>query len=301
MSVQRTARGGSGLFRARLADFLELTKPRITMLVVVTAAMGYVLAAPAHFDGMLLFHTLIGTALVCAGTSTLNQVWEVTRDARMQRTQRRPLPAGRLSVEAALLFGVLLSLAGLGALACRVNLLAALVAGFTLASYVFVYTPLKSRTWLCTIVGAVPGAMPPVIGWAAARGSLGAGAWALFALLFVWQLPHFYAIAWMYREDYARGGFPMLGVIDPDGRRTAVQIAGWSAALLPASLLPAGLGLAGALYATGALVLGGAFALLAAGMVRHCTAPRARRVFFASILYLPALGGLLVLDRMVGS
>jgi protoheme IX farnesyltransferase len=180
-------------------------------------------------------------------------------------------------------------------------LLAAVVAGFTLASYVFVYTPLKTRTWACTVVGAIPGAMPPVIGWAAARGSLGAGAWALFALMFVWQLPHFYAIAWMYREDYARGGFPMLGVIDPDGRRTAIQVAGWSAALLPASLLPAWLGLAGAVYATGALVLGAAFGLLAVGMVRRCTAPLARRVFVASVLYLPALGGLLVLDRMVGS
>jgi len=301
MSEHRMARRGSGRLPAPVADSLELIKPRITLLVVITAAMGYVLAAPGHFDGMLLFHTLLGTALVCAGTSTLNQVWEVGRDARMRRTRERPLPAGRMSVEAALLFGIGLSLAGMAELAWQVNLLAAVVAGFTLASYVFVYTPLKPRTWWCTVVGAVPGAMPPVIGWAAARGSLGAGAWALFALLFVWQLPHFYAIAWMHREDYARGGFPMLGVIDPEGRRTAVQIAGWSVALLPASLLPAWLGLAGAVYVTGAIVLGAAFAFLATGMLRNCTGPLARRVFLASVLYLPALGGLLALDRMVGS
>jgi protoheme IX farnesyltransferase len=284
-----------------MRSYLELTKPRITLLVVITAAMGYLLAAPPEFDGMLFFHTLAGTALVCAGTSVLNEVWEIGRDARMRRTRARPLPAGRIGEQAALLYGVLLSLAGLGALACMVNLLAALVAGFTLASYVFLYTPLKPRTWWCTVVGAVPGAMPPVIGWAAARGELGVGAWALFALLFVWQLPHFYAIAWMYREDYASGGFPMLSVVDPTGRRTAVQIAGWGAALVPASLAPAWLGLAGAIYATGALLLGVGFALLAARLLRGVTSPLARRVFLASVLYLPALGGILVLDRLVGS
>jgi protoheme IX farnesyltransferase len=301
MTVTSRAHTGGGRLAARAADYFELTKPRITLLVVITAAMGYMLAAPERFDAVLFFHTLVGTALVCAGTSTLNEVLETGRDARMRRTRQRPLPAGRIGTDAALLYGVVLSLAGLAALACMVNLLAALVAGFTLASYVFVYTPLKPRTWWCTAVGAVPGAMPPVIGWAAARGSLESGAWALFALLFAWQLPHFSAIAWMYREDYARGGFPMLGVIDPTGRRTAVQIAGWSAALVPASLLPAWLGLAGAVYATGALVLGLAFAALAAGLLRQVTSPLARRVFLASVLYLPALGGLLALDRMVGS
>ena len=301
MNVQRMARRGGGRLPARIADYFELAKPRITLLVVITSAMGYLLAAPAQFDAVLFFHTLVGTALVCAGTSTLNEVWEIGRDARMRRTRQRPLPAGRIGAEAALLYGVLLSLAGLAALACMVNLLAALVAGFTLATYVFLYTPLKPRTWWCTVVGAVPGAMPPVIGWAAARGSLGLGAWALFALLFVWQLPHFYAIAWMYREDYARGGFPMLGVIDPSGRRTALQIAGWSVALVPASLLPAWLGLAGAVYATGALLLGVAFVVLAARMLREVTAPLARRVFLSSVLYLPLLGVLLALDRMVGS
>ncbi len=292
-------RAGGGRLPPSAADLLELAKPRIALLVVLTTAMGWVLAGGGRNDAWLLFHTLLGTALVCAGTSTLNQVWEVDRDARMQRTRRRPLPAGRMSLVAALLYGIVLSLAGLGELAWRVNLLAALLAGLTLAAYVFVYTPLKSRTWLCTMVGAVPGAMPPVIGWAASRGGLDAGAWALFALLLVWQLPHFYAIAWMCREDYARGGFAVLGVADARGRRTAIHIAGWSAALLPASLLPVWLGLTGAIYATGALFLGGAFALLASGMLRRCTPPLARRVFLASVIYLPTLGGLLVLDRMV--
>lgn len=301
MSQTTPAPEGGGRLPARVADYLELTKPRITLLVVITAAMGYLLAAPPEFDAVLFFHTLIGTALVCAGTSTLNEVWEIGRDARMRRTETRPLPAGRIGAEAGLLYGVLLALAGLAALACMVNVLAALVAGFTLASYVFLYTPLKPRTWWCTVVGAVPGAMPPVIGWAAARGEVGLGAGALFTLLFVWQLPHFYAIAWMHREDYARGGFPMLSVVDPSGRRTAVQIAGWSAALLPASLLPAWLGLAGAVYATGALLLGVGFAVLAARLRSGVTRPQARRVFLASVLYLPALGGLLVLDRLVGS
>jgi protoheme IX farnesyltransferase len=284
----------------RVGDYLELTKPRITTLVVVTTWAGYHLGRTGPVDAMLLAHTLVGTALVCGGTSALNQVWERDRDARMNRTRNRPLPAERLMPLEALLFGVGLSLVGLLQLAIFVNPLSAAVAAATLVLYLFAYTPLKPRTWACTMVGAVPGALPPVIGWAAVRGSLDGGAWALFAILFIWQLPHFYAIAWMYREDYERGGFPMIGVVDPTGRRTALEIGSWSAALLPASLLPALLGLAGPLYMAGALVLGLAFMALAVAMALRCTKPLARRVFLGSIIYLPALLALLVLDKSKG-
>lgn len=285
---------------SRASDYLELTKPRITALVVLTTFVGFHLGG-AGGDPWLLVHTLLGTALVCAGTSTLNQVWERDRDARMRRTSDRPLPASRLGTGEALAFGVALSIAGLLHLSLLVNMLAAWIAGATLASYVFIYTPLKTRTWLCTAVGAVPGALPPVIGWAAARGTLDAGAWTLFAILFVWQLPHFYAIAWIYRDDYARGGFPMLAVVDPDGAQTGRQILGWTAALLPASLLPALLGLAGRFYTAGALILGVGFLALAVGMALACSVPRARRLFLGSILYLPVLFTLLVLDRVAHS
>jgi protoheme IX farnesyltransferase len=284
---------------SRFADYLALTKPRITLLVLVTTYAGMALAATASLPWLLTLHTLLGTALVCAGTSTLNQVWERDRDARMRRTALRPLPAARLHHEEALSFGVGLAVAGMIELALFVNLLAALVAAATLALYLFVYTPLKTRTWLCTVVGAVPGALPPVIGWTAVRGNLDAPAWVLFAILFVWQLPHFFAIAWMYREDYARAGFPMLAVVDPDGRTTSSQILSWSAALVPASVLPAMAGLAGWVYTAGALILGIAFMTLALGVALHCDNARARRVFLGSILYLPALSALLVFDRLL--
>jgi len=286
--------------QARFADFLEITKPRITSLVVVTTWAGFHLGRQGAVDALLLLHTLLGTALVCGGTSALNQVWERDRDALMNRTRTRPLPAGRMAPVEGLVFGLMLSLIGLFQLGWFVNPLAAAVAASTELLYLCIYTPLKTRTWLCTMVGAVPGALPPVIGWAAARGSLDGGAWALFAILFVWQLPHFYAIAWMYRDDYARGGFPMLGVIDPHGRRTSLEIASWTAALLPASLLPAFLGLAGRTYMAGALALGVAFAVLAATMALRVSVPHARRVFLGSIVYLPVLLALLVLDKVKG-
>ena len=297
VSLQALAAGRSRV-AARIADYAELTKPRITLLVLLTTWVGYMLGAVARVDPVHALHTLLGTGLVCSGTSALNQVWERDRDARMRRTRNRPLPAGRLGGDEALVFGIVLALAGLAELAWLVQPLAALVAAATLGSYVFIYTPLKTRTWLCTAVGAVPGALPPVIGWAAAHGSLDGGAWALFAVLYIWQLPHFYAISWVYREDYASGGFPMLGVVDATGRRTSIEILSWTAALLPASLLPAWLGLAGSLYATGALVLGLGFLALAVAMAMRCTAPVARRVFLGSILYLPALFTLLVVDRV---
>lgn len=282
----------------RLHDYLELTKPRITALVVLTTYVGFHLGAIAPFGWAYVTHLLLGTALTCGGSSALNQWWERERDARMRRTADRPLPAGRMSADHALAFGVAITIAGLAELAFFVNLMSALVTALTLVSYVFVYTPLKTRTWLCTVVGAVPGALPPVIGWAAARGTVDANAWSLFAIMFVWQLPHFYAIAWMCREDYERGGYPMLPVLDPTGRTTTRHIVAWSLALVPASLLPALLGVTGAWYATGAVVLGFAFVALAAALAAHCTLPHAKRVFLGSIIYLPVLFGLLVLDKI---
>ena len=299
MSVPPAVLGAAARPTTRAGDYLMLTKPRITVLVLVTTYAGIQLAAGASVPWLLALHTLLGTALVCAGTSTLNQVWERDRDARMRRTAQRPLPAARLQVEDALHFGVALAVVGMIELAVFVNLLAALVAAATLALYLFVYTPLKTRTWLCTVVGAVPGALPPVIGWAAVRGNLDPPAWALFAILFVWQLPHFYAIAWMHREDYARAGFPMLAVVDPEGRATSSQILSWSAALIPASVLPAMAGLAGWVYTAGAILLGTAFIGLALGVALRCDYARARRVFLGSILYLPALSALLVFDRLL--
>jgi protoheme IX farnesyltransferase len=294
----QTLAGARPQWTARAADYVQLTKPRITTLVVLTSWVGYVLGAVNTVNPLHVLHTLAGVALVCGGTSALNQVWERERDGRMRRTRHRPLPAGRVTAEEALYFGLALSLVGLLELLVFVGPLPMAVAAFTLASYVFVYTPLKTRTWLCTAVGAVPGALPPVIGWAAAHGSLTGGAWALFAILYVWQLPHFYAIAWMYRDDYARGGFPMLAVVDPQGRRTALEILSWTAVLLPASLLPSLLGLAGPVYALGAGALGLGFLALAAPLALRRTAPVARRVFLGSILYLPALFTLLVVDRV---
>ena len=285
--------------RTRMADFAELTKPRITTLVVLTTWVAYIVASGGSVQAWQLLHTLFGTALVCGGTSALNQVWERDRDAMMRRTATRPLPAGRLPYAEALAFGVVVSLIGLVDLAMFVNPLAALVAGSTLIAYVFAYTPLKTRTWWSTSVGAIPGAAPPLIGWAAARGSLDAGAAALFAIQFIWQLPHFYAIAWMYREDYARAGFKMLSVLDADGLRTRRQILAWAARLLPVSLLPVSVGATGWIYAFGAVLLGTGFLVLALGMRKRHETASARRVFLGSILYLPLLFGLMVLDTLL--
>jgi protoheme IX farnesyltransferase len=239
--------------RQTLHDYLELTKPRVTTLVVLTTWLGYSTpGAPKSFSwGWWL--TMIGTWLVAAGASALNQYIERDLDAKMKRTLNRPLPAGRLEPGQALGFGVLLSIAGLFILQLGVNPLTAFLAVLSLASYLFLYTPMKTRTALCTLVGAIPGAIPPMMGWTAAHGSMAPQAWVLFGILFVWQLPHFLAIAWMYREDYARAGFPMLPVIDPDGGSTARMIILYSAVLIPVSLLPARMGLAGLSYVWGAI------------------------------------------------
>ena len=280
----------------RAADFLELTKPRITMLVLITTAVGYAVAWSGRFDPIAFAALILGTALVSGGASALNQYFEREYDGRMLRTRSRPLPSGRLLPFEALLFGSVVAGSGL-VLLVAAGWLTFLLGAAALASYVFAYTPLKRVTSLCTVVGAVPGAIPPMMGWAAARGGLGAGAWALFGVLFLWQLPHFLAIGWMYRDDYARGGFPMLTVTDADGRSTGRQMVLYCAALLPVTLVAGSLSSAGPIYLGGALLLGGAFLAFALAFARAKSLPAARWLFLASVLYLPALLGLMVFDR----
>ena len=266
--------------------------------MVLTAAAGFYLGSGARVDLGLLVHTLLGTALVAGGTNAFNQLRERDVDGRMQRTRGRPLPSGRVTPGAAAAFAGVISLAGVGYLALAVNLLTAGLAALTLTSYVLLYTPLKRKTSLNTLIGAVPGALPIVGGWTAAGGELGAAVAALFWILFLWQLPHFLALAWIYREDYRRGGLAMLSVEDPDGRHTGRMALLYAMALLPVSLLPTLLGVTGPLYFFGALVLGLAYAVVAAVMIRAATTPRAWRVFFVSIVYLPALLTLMVLDKV---
>ncbi|HSS44799.1 MAG TPA: heme o synthase [Thermoanaerobaculia bacterium] len=275
---------------ARLADFIELTKPRITLLVLVTAAVGYAIGVRGTLDPAVFLALLVGTALVAGGASALNQYWERAADGRMQRTKSRPLPSGRVAPAEALRFGVVISAAGL-ALLVSVNALTAVLGAGALASYVLLYTPLKRVTSLCTVVGAVPGAIPPVMGWAAARGSLEPAAWGLFIVLFLWQLPHFLAIGWLYREDYARGGFPMLTVADSDGRATGRQVILYCTALLPATLMAGVLSSAGPGYLWGAVTLGLLFLACSARFAWTRSLAAARGLFLASVLYLPALLG----------
>jgi protoheme IX farnesyltransferase len=281
---------------SRAADLLELTKPRITSLVLVTAAVGYAVGTLGAFDAPRFLLFLFGTALLCGGASALNQYAEREADGRMERTCRRPIPAGRLRPEEALRFGLALCVTGLAALA-GVNLATVLLGAASVLSYVLAYTPLKRVTSLCTVVGAVPGALPPLMGWAAARGSLAPAGWALFAILFLWQLPHFLAIGWLYREDYARGGFPMLGVTDPEGGATGRQMILYAAALLPVTLAAGILASAGIVYLSGALLLGLGFLGFALLFAVRPRPDAARRVFLMSVLYLPVLLGLMVFDR----
>ncbi len=283
---------------ATLADFVELTKPRITTLVVLTALVGYVMASPAAPPALALLFALAGTGLVAAGASALNMVLERDTDALMHRTRTRPLAAGRLRVPEAMAFGLGLTALGLAGLFRFSGPLSALVAFVTWFTYLFCYTPLKRRTSLSTLVGAVPGALPPVIGWAAARGAIDGGAFVLFAILFLWQVPHFLAIAWIYREDYARGGLPMLPVIDTPGRLTGRQTVAHAFALLLVSLVPTGVGMAGLAYLVGALILGAALLGFSLRLALLRTVAAARALFVASILYLTALCALLVADRL---
>jgi protoheme IX farnesyltransferase len=282
----------------RTGDYVTLAKPRLNMLVVATTLAGYYMAAPHGLGWPLLLHTLVGTALVASGASAFNQLFEIEADGLMRRTRARPRPRGRISPEHARIFAVVLSIAGLAELALAVNVLAAGVALATLLTYTVFYTPLKKRTSLATVVGGVPGALPPMIGWAAVRNNLSVEAWVLFGIVFLWQMPHFLAIAWMYREDYKRAGFPLLPIVEPDGGSTGRQAVIYAAALLPLSLAPTALAMTGNLYLAGAGVMGLGFLALAARFASVRTTPDARRLFFGSILYLPLLWILMVFDRV---
>ena len=279
-----------------LEDYYQLLKPRITFLVLVTTLAGSVLAAGGPLPWMIVLHALIGTALASGGASALNQYMERDVDGLMKRTQNRPLPQGRLTPRAVLMYGTLVSIAGVVYLGMQVNLLTAGVAAFTILSYLLIYTPSKRVTWLSTLIGAVPGALPPVIGWAALRNDLGLEAWVLFAIVFLWQIPHFLASAWMYRTDYARAGFPVLPVQDPHGGRTGRHITWNCVALLPVSLLPTLMGLTGKVYFVGALIIGLAFLAFGIATAVLRTNLSARRLLVASVIYHPILLALIVFD-----
>lgn len=280
-----------------MRDYLELTKPRITALILICTAVGFRIGSAASPHIMTLLHVLLGTALMASGTAALNQWYEADSDSKMSRTRERPMAAGRMKRSSGLLFGVSLSVAGFADLWFGANFLAAALGLVTLVSYLFLYTPLKQRSSICTTVGAIPGAMPPLIGYAAAAGHLDTEALALFLIVFVWQFPHFYAIAWMYRGDYARGGIQMLPVVEPDGESTARRIVAFSILLIPISLIPRLLAMTGPVYAVAAVVAG--LGLLYFGLrLRHRrTVLRARYVLLASVLYLPVLLAVMVIDR----
>jgi heme o synthase len=281
-----------------LAIFADLFKVRLTGLVLLTTAVGFYLGYPGAMNYLLMLHTVLGTALVASGASALNQLFEREFDARMRRTQDRPLPSGRMQPWAVLLVGIGSGVAGLVYLACVVNLAASLVGAASFLIYLFIYTPLKRVTWWNTAVGAVAGALPPLIGWTGARGGAGGAGWALFAIQAFWQVPHFMAIAWLYRADYAQAGFKMLPVVDSEGRRTARQALAYSLGLLPLSLCPFLFKLAGPVYLASALVLSLGFLGSAVQFARHRSEGRAWQLFYVSILYLPLLFGAMVLDKL---
>ncbi|MEZ5355909.1 MAG: heme o synthase [Bryobacteraceae bacterium] len=277
--------------------YAELTKPRITWLILMSTAIGFYFGSGPGWSLITLLHTLLGTGLIASGTAALNQWYESDADARMNRTRNRPIPSGRLTRNRALVFAILLSIAGFAELALAVNPLTGWLGLFTLFTYLFVYTPLKQRSPHSTTVGAIPGAMPPLIGFAAAAGHLTAGAWALYAILFVWQFPHFYAIAWMYREDYGRAGIRMLPVVEPEGESTARRILFFLVLLIPVSLVPSLLGMTGSLYLAGAAAMGLYFLASGFQVMKDRSLLRARGVLLASVIYLPVLYGLMLIDR----
>jgi protoheme IX farnesyltransferase len=283
--------------RERLAAYVELTKPRITFLIVLTAAAGFGLATPGRVNYAALLSSMLGIALLSSGIAALNQYMERDLDGLMRRTVNRPLPSGKLLPWEALCFGLGLTVVAEGYLAIVVNPLSGLLGLFVIVGYLLAYTPLKTRTSLSTMVGAFPGAVPPLIGWSAATGHLTVGAWVLFAILFLWQFPHFLAIAWMYREDYSRARILMLPVVEPDGKVTGQQIIAYSLMLLPVSLLPAVLGISGKVYFAGAVVLGLLFIGCSIRAALSLSRQRARDLLLASVVYLPLLFGLMVLDR----
>jgi protoheme IX farnesyltransferase len=283
--------------KARSGVFSELFKARLTSLVLLTTLVGFYLGQRGGMNWGLLLNTLLGTGLLACGAAALNQYLERDFDSLMDRTKDRPLPAGLIQPQTVVVLGGVLSVAGLLWLAFGANLLTAVLGAVTLISYLFIYTPLKRKTTLNTAIGAIPGALPPLMGWTAARGDLSIEGWALFAILFFWQLPHFLAIAWMYREDYAKGGFVMLPLVDRDGTRTGRSAVSHTLGLLPVSLSPFVLHVSGALYLFGALALGLVFLWCAMRFAREMDRLSARRLFFASILYLPLLLGLMVFDK----
>ena len=291
--------------RSAGAVLADLIKARLTTLVLLTTCVGFYMGGRGPMDFALMFHALAGTALVAAGASALNQLLEREYDAKMRRTQNRPLPSGQLEPTTVMIFGGVCATAGLIYLALAVNLITSVIGAVTLVSYLFIYTPLKRVTWLNTAIGAVPGALPPVMGWTAARGELSGEGWALFAILAFWQMPHFMAIAWIYRDEYAKAGFKMLPVVDPDGRRTGQQAVSHALALLVVSLSPFVFKIAGVFYLCGALVLGAGYLWFAFQFSRQFRLPeteftlvRARQLFLASIIYLPLLLAVMVLDKV---
>jgi heme o synthase len=280
--------------RTKVADFIELTKPRITLLVLITTLVGFYMGARDGLQLMLLFHTILGTAFVAGGASALNQYSERDLDARMLRTRNRPLPDGRLSPAEALRFSAVISIVGVVYLCLFVNLLTGLLGALTLSAYIFVYTPLKTRTTFCTLIGAIPGAMPPMMGWTAMRGEIDAVALALFAILFLWQMPHFFAIAWIFTEDYARGGFSMHTSSVSTGR----QIIFFCCALIPISLLPTMLGVTGTMYFVGSMLLGFVYLGYGFAVALFRSNTHAQRLLRFSVLYLPVLLVLMMLDKV---
>ena len=289
----------SQLIWAKTSVFLELTKPRLTSLVLFTAFVGFCSAVPGSVRLLSLLHTLIGTALMAGGASAFNMYLERELDAVMKRTALRPIASGRLKLGQALLFALATSAGGFIYLFLFVNHLTSLLSAVIFVSYLFLYTPLKTKTWWCTFAGAVPGALPIVMGWAGARGSLSWKAWLLFAIVFLWQFPHFYSIGWMYREDYARAGLPVLSVTDWSGERTGRQAVGFIAILIVFTLLPFPVGLAGSTYLTAAVIFGIVFLAYGIHFARLRDRLSARRLFIVSALYLPALLILLTMDRLV--
>jgi len=313
MKASEAARGGIGAQAAdlgrvasepdvrrghRALDFFSLTKPRLNLLVLLTTLGGLYIASPDGVPIALAVHTMLGTALVAGGAAALNQVWERDTDGLMRRTRRRPLPSRRLQATESTWFGVVLCVAGLIELVVAVNVTAAWVAAVTLISYVLFYTPLKTRSSLSTLVGAVPGALPPVIGWAAAAGSITLPAVVLFGIVFFWQMPHFLAIAWMHRDDYARAGIPLLPVLEPDGRKTGRQALQYALALGPVSLMPVLVGIAGPPYAAAAVLLWAVMMRATVRFARVRSTEHARSLFLYSIAYLALLWTALVVDRL---
>jgi protoheme IX farnesyltransferase len=297
-ATAQTLTATAAVEKTRFAVFSELIKARLTFLVLLTTLVGFYAGMSGPLDLVLLLNTMLGTALVASGAAALNQWMEREYDARMERTEDRPLPSGRMQPTTVLILGGASGGIGLIYLALTVNLLTSLLGAITLASYLFVYTPLKRVTTLNTIIGAIPGALPPLMGWAAARDDISMGGWSLFAILFFWQLPHFLAIAWIYREQYAQAGFVMLPVVDPLGERTGRQAVSHTLGLLTVSLGPVLFKLAGPVYLAGALALGFVFLWYAVQFSRGLTVARARQLFIVSILYLPLLLGLMVFDKI---